>query len=233
MIKNRLKEIIDEKNINVSQMADSIGISRSSFYELYKDNASFKNETWTKIANYLHLSINDLIYSVSDEVSISLVKILPIDSFPKKENLYVGSFIANFYNKYYAINIDVPISFKIVFDKDYIFVYYDYIYIGFDDKPFFDNILDNDNNLFYLFNFMYDNFISKYFTDFNLPYAFIRSLNGSSVEFASPYRSSRINLFYPKLLEEGFIMESNFDENMISELAFKCIRKILGRSKDI
>ena len=62
MLSNKLKTIIKERDINVNQLADETDISFSNIYKIINGvNANPGIYTVKKIADYLGLTLNDLI----------------------------------------------------------------------------------------------------------------------------------------------------------------------------
>lgn len=56
-MKNRLKEIRQEKNLSQTDIAKALGVTRQAISLYEKGNRELKLETWQKLADYFNVSV--------------------------------------------------------------------------------------------------------------------------------------------------------------------------------
>ena len=61
-VKNRLKEILDERGIKQNWLAEKAGVTKQTISNLIKNRFSVSLEIAIKIANALDLKIEDIFY---------------------------------------------------------------------------------------------------------------------------------------------------------------------------
>ncbi|GLB47394.1 hypothetical protein WR164_13730 [Philodulcilactobacillus myokoensis] len=181
MIKNRLKYYVRSRHINISRMSEELGINRHSLYELFNQNSAFRNETWTKIANYLSLNISDLLYLVGENVTIKTVK-RHIRDYNPHDKLSQENFRLNLQNKQFLINVDILFSYKAIVTKGYVFMYY--FFRSADSSisdSYINTLFKNNENVKELAHFALNDLNQDPFLNISLsPVIFIKSINGSS-----------------------------------------------------
>lgn len=64
----KLQSLLRNKNISVTALSRETGISSNTLYAIIKRDSNINSETMNKIANSLHLSMNELAKLLSDEI---------------------------------------------------------------------------------------------------------------------------------------------------------------------
>jgi DNA-binding XRE family transcriptional regulator len=75
MVKNRLAEIIEEKGIKKSWLAEQVGITKSTMSTLIQNKYSTSIDIAFKLSRILKMDIKDIFYEV-DETK-TYIKIIP------------------------------------------------------------------------------------------------------------------------------------------------------------
>jgi DNA-binding XRE family transcriptional regulator len=67
-VKNRLKEIIDNKGIKKSWLAEQIGVTKSTISTLVQNKYSTSIDIAFKLANVLDMDITDIFYEEKENI---------------------------------------------------------------------------------------------------------------------------------------------------------------------
>lgn len=67
VVKNRLKEILDERGIKQTWLAEKIGLHRGTLNNIISNKYSTTTEMGLKIANALNMKFEDIFYLGEDE----------------------------------------------------------------------------------------------------------------------------------------------------------------------
>lgn len=87
MLKFRLKEIMDERNITISELAKMTTVSRPSISAIYNGTSRSVNiDILEKIMNYLNVELTDLIIDEKTEFTVSYKSVSELDIYLKIEN---------------------------------------------------------------------------------------------------------------------------------------------------
>lgn len=86
MIKTRLKEILEEKNLTINKVSNEAEISRPSLTALVNnESGGIQFETLEKLTSYLNVSIEDVLIQTKDEIKFIYKSTIPLDSIKKVE----------------------------------------------------------------------------------------------------------------------------------------------------
>ena len=118
-IKNRLKEILSEKNISQSKLTEQLDISKSTLSNIINDRQNPTLETAIDIAIYLNLSVEDIFYKMKSqdeaiedfdklvEQANQLYKLYENNSFSRQEIISIyRTLISTFLRQYDNIILD-------------------------------------------------------------------------------------------------------------------------------
>lgn len=86
MIKTRLKEILEERNLTINKVSNGAEISRPSLTALVNnESGGIQFETLEKLTTYLNVSIEEILIQTKDEIKFIYKSTIPLNSMKKVE----------------------------------------------------------------------------------------------------------------------------------------------------
>lgn len=76
-MKNRLKEIRQEKNLSQTDIAKALGVTRQAISLYEKGNRELKLETWQKLADYFNVPVDYLLGISKDRSTLTIDDLNP------------------------------------------------------------------------------------------------------------------------------------------------------------
>lgn len=88
MIRVRLNEILEEKNLTINKVSQESGVSRPSLTALVNnESGGVQFETLEKLTNYLNVSISDIFVETKQKVTFAFFSDMPLKSVRKVEEM--------------------------------------------------------------------------------------------------------------------------------------------------
>ena len=78
-MKNRLKEIRQEKNLSQTDIAKALGVTRQAISLYEKGDREPKLETWQKLADFFHVPTEYLMGLTNDRVTLTINDLNPAE----------------------------------------------------------------------------------------------------------------------------------------------------------
>lgn len=110
MIKTRLKEILEEKNLTINKVSNEAGISRPSLTALVNnDSGGIQFETLEKLTEYLNVAIEDILIQTKNEVKFIYKSTVSLASIKEVEE---AEFKQKSKEKFVQVNPSEALPFK-------------------------------------------------------------------------------------------------------------------------